>query len=85
MTVTCLHPHERESLVEVDWLDWWTRVLGCEACGREFMDDEHLTPVAPAESVAEAIDNEERTGWDGQRERLLSSDPYWSGVLDGPR
>lgn len=82
-TVTCLAPHTAD-MPEVDWLDWATPVLECPDCGAEFVvEDGELVPVRPTVMVADAIAEEDRRGWDGQRERALSSEPHWGGVLDG--
>lgn len=79
-TVVCVDPHT--DLPEVDWLDWDTPVLGCPVCGAEFVvEGDELVPVAPSQTVADAIAEEERRGWDGQRMRLLDEDPHWAGVL----
>ena len=82
-TLHCLNPHD--NLPEVDYLGEGRPVLYCFACDTEFVaEDGELTPVVRSVMVTEAIADEDRRGWDGARERALSTDPYWGGVLDGP-
>lgn len=80
--VVCLRPHEREALIEVDYLGAGLPVLGCENCGAEWViDDDVLVPVQPSVVVASAITDEDRLGWDSQRDRAAAGS-YW-GRLDG--
>lgn len=85
MTVTCLHPHEPESLVEVFTFPDGGAELACPVCDESFVLFEGvLTPVDRL-VVAQALADEDRRGWDGERYRPNSDDSYWGSRLDGPR
>lgn len=73
---------EPHVLSPVDYLGEGVEVQECIVCRREFvLDAGDLIPVEPSVMTIEAIADEDRLGWDGQREHGAGLDSYW-GRLD---